>query len=167
MKRIPYLVLSFVVIIADAWTKWLVATRIDLHESIPLIPDYLQLVHVRNTGAAFGIGANADSRIVPLLLNLGAIGVFFVVVAYAFRAAVTDRVLQTGLHLILGGAIGNLIDRFRLGYVVDFVDVYVKSHHWPAFNVADSAICVGIALLFLDMRKKPEPDDVTVVEPAA
>ncbi len=167
MKRIPFLTLSFLIILADAGTKWLVATRIDLHESIPLIPDFLQLVHVRNTGAAFGIGANADSRIVPWLLNLGAIGVFFVVVAYAFRAAVTDRVLQTGLHLILGGAIGNLIDRFRLGYVVDFVDVFVKSHHWPAFNVADSAICIGIALLFLDMRKKPEADDVESVAAAS
>jgi signal peptidase II len=167
LKRIPYLALSLVIILADAWSKWLVSTRIDLHESIPLIPDFLQLVHVRNTGAAFGIGANADSPIVPLLLNLGAIGVFFVVVAYAFRAAVTDRMLQTGLHLILGGAIGNLIDRFRLHYVVDFVDVFVKSHHWPAFNVADSAICVGIALLFLDMRKKPDSDEITAVEPAS
>jgi signal peptidase II len=145
LKRIPYLALSIAVIIADAWTKFLVSSRIDLHESIPLIPNFLQLVHVRNTGAAFGIGANADSRVVPLLLNLGAI--------------------QTGLHLILGGAIGNLIDRFRLGYVVDFVDVFVKSHHWPAFNVADSAICIGIGLLFLDMRKKP--DEVTAAEPAA
>jgi signal peptidase II len=167
LKRIPYLILSLVIIVADAWTKWLVASRIDLHESIPLIPDFLQLVHVRNTGAAFGIGANADSAIVPLLLNLGAIGVFFVVVAYAFRAAVTDRILQTGLHLILGGAIGNLIDRFRLHYVVDFVDVFVKSHHWPAFNVADSAICIGIGLLFLDMRKKPDSEDVTAAETAS
>jgi len=167
LKRIPYLILSLVIIVADAWTKWLVSSRIDLHESIPLIPDFLQLVHVRNTGAAFGIGANADSAIVPLLLNLGAIGVFFVVVAYAFRAAVTDRMLQTGLHLILGGAIGNLIDRFRLHYVVDFVDVFVKSHHWPAFNVADSAICIGIGLLFLDMRKKPDSGEVTAAETAS
>jgi len=160
MKRLPYLLLAAAVIVLDAWTKWLVNARIDLRESIPLIPNFLQLVHVRNTGAAFGIGANADSRIVPLLLNVGAIGVFCIVVVYAFRAAITDRVLQTGLHLILGGAIGNLIDRFRLGYVVDFVDVYVtaggRAHHWPAFNVADSAICIGIALLFFDMRKKPE-----------
>jgi len=167
LKRIPFLILSLVIIVADAWTKWLVASRIDLHESVPLIPDFLQLVHVRNTGAAFGIGANTDSAIVPLLLNLGAIGVFFVVVAYAFRAAVTDRMLQTGLHLILGGAIGNLIDRFRLHYVVDFVDVFVKSHHWPAFNVADSAICIGIALLFLDMRRKPDSGEVTAAETAS
>ena len=160
MKRLPYLLVALAVIALDAWTKWLVASRIDLHDSITLIPDLFQLVHVRNTGAAFGIGANAESHIVPLLLNIGAIGVFIVVVAYAFRSAVTDRVLQIGLHLILGGAIGNLIDRFRLGYVVDFLDVYVNwggvAHHWPAFNVADSAICIGIGLLFLDMRKKPE-----------
>ena len=156
MKRIHYLTISLVVIILDAFTKWLVSSRIELHDTVPLIPDFMQLVHVRNNGAAFGIGANAQSTLVPILLNIGAIGVFFVVVIYAFRSAVTDRVLQTGLHLILGGAIGNLVDRFRFGFVVDFLDVYVKDHHWPAFNVADSAICVGIALLFLDMRKKPD-----------
>ena len=126
MKRLPYLLLAAAVIAVDAWTKYLVSTHIDVRESVSLIPNLFQLVHVRNTGAAFGIGANADSRIVPLLLNIGAIGVFFVVVAYAFRTAVTDRLLQAGLHLILGGAIGNLIDRFRLGYVVDFLDVYLR-----------------------------------------
>lgn len=160
MKRLPYLLISAGIIGLDAWTKWLVATHVDMHDAIPIVPNLFQLVHVRNTGAAFGIGANATSQLVPMLLNLGAIAVFFVVVVYAFRAAVTDRLLQTGLHLILGGAIGNLIDRFRLGYVVDFLDVYLnwggQAHHWPAFNVADSAICIGIGLLFLDMRKKPE-----------
>jgi signal peptidase II len=165
LKRLSYLTITLVIVILDAWTKWLVNKRIDLHETIPLVPDLFQLVHVRNTGAAFGIGANADSRLVPLLLNMGAIAVFFVVVVYAFRAAVTDRLLQTGLHLILGGAIGNLVDRFRFGYVVDFLDVYLtiggREHHWPAFNVADSAICIGIALLFLDMRKKPEESAAT------
>jgi signal peptidase II len=150
--------ISAVVIILDIWTKWLVLARIDLHEAIPVIPNFFQLVHVRNTGAAFGIGANASSSLVPLLLNAGAIAVFCVVVVYALRSAVTDRLLQIGLHLILGGAIGNLLDRFRFGYVVDFLDVYVGRHHWPAFNVADSAICIGIALLFLDMRKKPEAE---------
>src|SRR6185503_842421 len=145
----------------------LVLARIDLHETIPIIPNFFQLVHVRNTGAAFGLGANAASRLVPLLLNAGAIGVFCIVVVYALRSAVSDRLLQTGLHLILGGAIGNLLDRFRFGYVVDFLDVYVRlggrEHHWPAFNVADSAICIGIALLFLDMRKKPETETTEAV----
>lgn len=158
MKRVHYLVLAATIIVLDIWTKALVLARIDLHETIPIIPNFFQLVHVRNTGAAFGIGANASSRLVPLLLNFGAIAVFFVVVVYALRSSVTDRLLQTGLHLILGGAIGNLLDRFRFGYVVDFLDVYVGSKHWPAFNVADSAICIGIALLFFDMRKKPETE---------
>lgn len=162
MKRAHYLILSAAVILLDLWTKALVLARIDLHETVPIIPSFFQLVHVRNTGAAFGIGANASSRLVPLLLNIGAIAVFCVVVVYALRSAVSDRLLQTGLHLILGGAIGNLLDRFRFGYVVDFLDVYVGTHHWPAFNVADSAICIGIALLFLDMRKKPESEAVTV-----
>jgi len=156
MKRIHYLLLSLAIVLADAWTKWLVARDIELHDSVTLIPNLFSLVHVRNTGAAFGIGANADSRLVPLLLNGGAIAVFCVVVIYALRTAVTDRVLQTGLHLIVGGATGNLIDRFRFGYVVDFLDLYIRDHHWPAFNVADSAICIGIALLFLDMRQKPD-----------
>ena len=156
MKRIYYLGITAAVILIDLWTKWLVVQRIDLHEAVPIIPNFFQLVHVRNTGAAFGIGANTDSHVIPLLLNGGAIAVFCVVVVYALRSAVTDRLLQTGLHLILGGAIGNLLHRFRFGYVVDFLDVYVRNHHWPAFNVADSAICIGIGLLFLDMKKKPE-----------
>ena len=162
------MLLAAAVILLDAWTKWLVSTHVDMHESITLIPNLFELVHVRNTGAAFGIGANAETRLVPFLLNAGAIGVFIVVVVYALRTAVTDRLLQIALHLILGGAIGNLIDRFRLGYVVDFLDVYVnvggQPHHWPAFNVADSAICIGIALLFLDMRKKPEGQPDQLVE---
>lgn len=160
MTRAHYLAISAAVIILDIWTKFLVLSRIQLHDAIQVIPDFFQLVHVRNTGAAFGLGANADSRMVPILLNVGAIAVFAVVVVYAFRASISDRLLQTGLHLILGGAIGNLLDRFRFGYVVDFLDVYVRyggrEHHWPAFNVADSAICIGIALLFFDMKKKPE-----------
>ena len=157
MKRVHYLILSAVVILLDLWTKHLVLKSIQLHEAVPVIPNFFQLVHVRNTGAAFGLGANASSKLVPILLNAGAIAVFCVVVVYALRTAVSDKLLQTGLHLILGGAIGNLVDRFRFGYVVDFLDVYVGTHHWPAFNVADSAICIGIALLFFDMRKKPEP----------
>ncbi|MBV9496318.1 MAG: signal peptidase II [Acidobacteria bacterium] len=161
MKRVHYLIVALAVILVDAVTKWLVAMHIDLHETIPLIPNLFQLVQVRNSGAAFGIGANAESQAVPLLLNIGAIGVFCLVVVYAFRSSVSDRLLQTGLHLILGGAIGNLLDRFRLRYVIDFLDFYVtlngRDYHWPAFNVADSAICIGIGLLFLDMRKKPAP----------
>lgn len=161
MKRAWYIAISLVIIAFDAMTKQMIIRSMDLHTSIPIIPDFFQIVYVRNTGAAFGIGANSGSGAVPLILNLGAIAVFVMVVVYSFRAALSERLLQSGLHLILGGAVGNLIDRFRFGSVVDFLDFYVRfggrEHHWPAFNVADSAICVGIALLFLDMRRKPEP----------
>ncbi|MEO8217410.1 MAG: signal peptidase II [Acidobacteriota bacterium] len=160
MKRILYILLSLTIVALDALTKWWIASHIPLHSSVSVIPNLFQIVHVRNTGAAFGIGANSASPLVPLVLNGGAILVFLIVVAYSVRAAATDRLLQSGLHLILGGAIGNLLDRFRFGSVVDFLDVYfVKGgleHHWPAFNVADSAICIGIAILFLDMWRKPE-----------
>ena len=88
-----------------------------------------------------GWGSHVESLIVVILC---------VVVVYALRSAVTDRLLQVGLHLILGGAIGNLVDRFRFGYVVDFLDFYVRDHHWPAFNIADSAIVVGVGLMLLD-----------------
>lgn len=158
MKRLHYITISVAIIILDTITKFLVSANISLHDSITVIPNLFSIVHVRNTGAAFGIGANAESQVVPLLLNSGAILVFLIVVAYALRTPLTDRTLQIGLHLILGGAIGNLVDRFRFGYVVDFLDLYVRDHHWPAFNVADSAICIGIALLFLDMRRSsPRP----------
>ena len=157
MNRLKYLIVSLLILVFDAATKWLISTHIGLNDAVPLVPDLFQLVHVRNSGAAFGIGANAESHLVPTILNIGALAVFAVVAVYSFRSAVTARTLQVGLHLILGGAIGNLVDRFRLGYVVDFLDVYVnwggQAHHWPAFNVADSAICIGIALLFLDMKK--------------
>lgn len=170
MKRLQYLVLSLAVIVFDMWTKWLVTTNFDLNESRTIVPDFFQLVHVQNTGAAFGIGANSASPLVPMLLNLGAIGVFTIVAIYSFRSSISDRLLQLGLHLILGGAIGNLIDRFRFGSVVDFLDFFVtfggNSHHWPAFNVADSAICIGIGLLFLDMRRKPVETEAQSPTPA-
>jgi signal peptidase II len=164
MKRAHYLTISALVVLFDAVTKWIVATRVELHDSVTVIPSLFQIVHVRNSGAAFGIGANADSQLVPVVLNIGAIAVFCIVVVYALRTSLNDRLLQVGLHLILGGAIGNLVDRFRFGYVVDFLDFYVREHHWPAFNVADSAICIGIGLLFFDMRKKPEPATAALPE---
>ena len=157
--RIPYILLALAVVILDVWTKQLILARFALHESINVIPNFFDLVYVRNYGAAFGIGNGSDSPLVPVVLNVAAVGVFVIVVIYSIRTAITDRLLQTGLHLVLGGAVGNLLDRFRFGYVVDFLDVYVVvggvERHWPAFNVADSAICIGIGFLFLDMFRKP------------
>ena len=158
-RRLPYILLAAAIVALDLFTKQLVLANFRLHESLPVIPNFFDLVYVRNYGAAFGLGNRTDSSLVPLLLSVGAVGVFIFVVIYSLKVAMTDRLLQTGLHLIMGGAIGNLIDRFRFGYVVDFLDFYVVvggiERHWPAFNVADSAIVVGIGLLMLDMFRKP------------
>jgi signal peptidase II len=158
-RRLPYILLAAAIVALDLFTKQLVLANFRLHESLPVIPNFFDLVYVRNYGAAFGLGNRTDSSLVPLLLSIGAVGVFIFVVIYSLKVAMTDRVLQAGLHLIMGGAIGNLIDRFRFGYVVDFLDFYVVvggiERHWPAFNVADSAIVVGIGLLMLDMFRKP------------
>ena len=167
MKRIPYLILSLVIIVTDAWTKWLVSSRIDLHESIPLIPDFLQLVHVRNTGAAFGILNTADFPFKTVVIAVIATAALIGVGMYAASLAHHQLVARLGLALIIGGAAGNLLDRVVSGSVVDFVDVYWRTYHFWAFNVADSAICIGIALLFLDMRKKPDSDEVTAAETAS
>jgi signal peptidase II len=165
---VHYVLISALIVILDTWTKSIVTRSLELHEAIPVIPNFFQIVHVRNTGAAFGLGANTGSRLVPWLLNAGAIAVFCVVVVMALRTALNDRRMQVALHLILGGAIGNLIDRFRFGFVIDFLDVYARwggrEHHWPAFNVADSAICIGIGLLFLDMGRKPEEKPAAAAE---
>jgi signal peptidase II len=158
-RRLPYMLLAAAIVALDLFTKQLILANFRLHESLPVIPNFFDLVYVRNYGAAFGLGNRTDSSLVPLLLSVGAVGVFIFVVIYSLKVAMTDRLLQTGLHLIMGGAIGNLIDRFRFGYVVDFLDFYVvvggTERHWPAFNVADSAIVVGIGLLMLDMFRKP------------
>ena len=158
-RRLPYILLAAAIVALDLFTKQLILANFRLHESLPVIPNFFDLVYVRNYGAAFGLGNRTDSSLVPLLLSVGAVGVFIFVVIYSLKVAMTDRLLQTGLHLIMGGAIGNLIDRFRFGYVVDFLDFYVVvggiERHWPAFNVADSAIVVGIGLLMLDMFRKP------------
>lgn len=167
--RLFYGLITLGVIAFDQWTKWIIRSNFRIHwDTKTIIPGFFDIVHVRNTGAAFGIGARSDSAFVPILLNVLAVAVFFFVLVLAMKSATTDRTLQVGLHLILGGAVGNLIDRFTLGSVVDFLDVYVTvggaERHWPAFNVADSAICVGIGLLLLDMWKKPS--DQSAREPA-
>ncbi len=123
----------------------------------PVVPGLLNLTHVRNTGVAFGLfaaqGTTGGSWLLTLLglTALTAVGIYF------WFTPSRDRLLLVALALVVGGAVGNLIDRVVAGAVTDFIDVYVGLHHWPAFNVADSAISVGIALMALDSLR-PRPD---------
>jgi signal peptidase II len=144
------LIAAFLLTIADQWSKAWIVRRFSLHEARTVLDDYFHIVHVRNRGVAFGFLSTLDpSWVNPLLLVATALAVA-AVLAYIYHLPGRGPA-PCGLGLILGGAIGNLIDRARLGYVVDFLDVHWRRLHWPAFNLADVGITVGVFLLILDM----------------
>jgi signal peptidase II len=158
-RRFPYLILVAAIVGLDQLTKWLVAGRLELHEMRPIIDGLLSLSHVRNRGAAFGILSDADLPYQAVLFSVLSLVALAAIAVYAMRLPVTARLPQLALALVLGGAIGNLIDRLRHGYVVDFVHVYWRQYQWPDFNVADSAISIGVALLVLDILRSPQPNE--------
>ncbi len=150
--------LTLFVIVFDQLTKYLVMQRFGLHESMPIIPGFFDLTYVRNTGAAFGFMATAHPSFrVPFFLVVPVVAL--VAIAYIFRRIPeTDWKLSIALSLVVGGAVGNLIDRVFLGYVVDFLDFYWGPQHFPAFNVADTAICIGVGVLTLDLLTQDKKD---------
>ena len=150
LRYLILLVVSALVLVLDQVTKIYIDRTMELHSSISVIEGFFNITYLRNKGAAFGILANSSFRL-PffILVSLVAVGVILVVIK---RLRDDQKMAMVSLSLILSGAIGNLIDRVRLGEVIDFLDVhYYAVYHWPAFNVADSAICVGVFLLALDM----------------
>ncbi len=152
--RRKWLLLSLIVVLGvalDQLTKWWVVQAIALHEVIPVIPGLFNLVHVYNKGAAFGLLSTWPPFgvwlffIVVNCLILGVLGYLY------WRTSPDYPLFLWAYSLIIAGALGNLSDRLRLGAVVDFLDFYLGRHHWPAFNVADSLICIGAGLLVLAM----------------
>ena len=144
--------------IIDQVTKAMILKTLPLYTSVPVIQGFFSLTHIHNPGAAFGFMASQDSsiyQIVLLLITSTAVCVLFFLYQKIPRS---HPLLATGFALVFGGAIGNLIDRIRFGKVVDFLDFYIKNLHWPAFNVADSAITIGmtIILIHLIFKKMPE-----------
>ena len=143
--------LPLVILALDQITKELVRRTLDLHSSATVIPGLVDFTHVRNTGAAFGILDGADfaykTVIIAVVATAGLIGVAI----YSASLSSHQLAARIGLALIIGGAAGNLIDRIFVGYVVDFVDVYWRDYHFWAFNVADSAITIGVVIMILDM----------------
>jgi signal peptidase II len=166
------------VVLLDQATKALVQQRMALHESIAVIPDFFHLTYIRNPGAAFGlfVGINPSFRTAFFLsvscLAIGVILYFFFKSIQEDRRRLSDigdigagaaagrhnRWLRAGLALVMGGAIGNLIDRLRFGEVVDFLDFFIGRYHWPAFNVADSSITIGVSILLAATFLPPEPE---------
>jgi len=143
-------ILAGVVVLLDQATKAWVLAAFQLHETLPVVPGWFHLTYVRNPGAAFGLFAGrAEAFRVPFFLGITAVALVAILVV-AWRAAPGRTWFLTALGLVCGGAVGNLIDRLRWGEVVDFLDVFWRSHHWPAFNVADAAISVGVILLVVE-----------------
>ncbi len=134
---------------ADQATKLYIDRTMTLYQSIPVIDGLFNIFYIRNRGAAFSFLSNAAWRL-PFFIAVSLFASLVILVAFG-RLRNDQKLAQVSLAMIFAGAVGNLIDRIRLGEVIDFLDVYWKTNHWPAFNVADSLICVGVALLALDM----------------
>jgi signal peptidase II len=150
-------VISGLVIILDQITKILILKNLPLYHSIAIIPGFFNITHIHNPGGAFGFMAHQDSSLRNFLfLFLASFAVCFIFYFYknTYR---THPFLASGFALIFGGAIGNLIDRIRFGKVVDFLDFYIRNYHWPAFNVADSAITIGITIFIFHLLFKKMP----------
>jgi signal peptidase II len=145
------IIVAVSVVVLDQITKALVRPALMLHESVEVIPGFLDFTRVHNTGAAFGMLNAVDFPMKTLVLSLVALVALGGVAWYAATVPLTDRLARIGVAGVLGGAVGNLIDRATTGYVLDFVDAYFGTWHFWAFNVADAAITVGVIFMILDM----------------
>jgi len=141
------------VVVVDQITKLWIMAEFALYEIKMVIPDFFNLVHIRNKGMAFGVFSNSESAI-PLYVITGISIILIIILTYWFLSENPDSpAMKVGCGFILGGAAGNIIDRIRFGEVIDFLDFYIKTWHWPAFNVADTAINIGAAIIILSMIK--------------
>ena len=153
-----FVLVASAVVVLDQITKLLVLAGMPLYHSIPVIPGFFSLTHIHNPGGAFGFMAAGHPGLRNLLF-IGVSSIAMVLLVFFYRSTPrTHPYLAAALAMIFGGAIGNLIDRLRFGEVVDFLDVYLGTYHWPAFNVADSAISIGITIFILHvvLGKMPE-----------
>ena len=149
LKYVILVVVSAIVLLVDQATKRYIDRVMDLHASITLVENFFNITYLRNKGAAFGILANSSYRL-PFFILISLVAIAVITLVFS-RLRSDQKFTAFSLSLIFSGAVGNLIDRLRLGEVIDFLDAHWYAHHWPAFNIADSAICVGVFLLAIDM----------------
>ena len=156
-SAVNWLLLSVVVIALDLWTKGIALANLQLHEPVPVIDGLLNWTLTRNYGAAFSFLSDAGGW-QRWFFSALAVGVSVLLAVWLTRIPRNDWRQALPFALIIGGALGNLVDRVRFGYVVDFIDAYWKTHHWPAFNIADSAIvggAIGLALFTILFPPRP------------
>ena len=139
-------------LIIDQITKVYIDRTMQLFQSIPVVDNFFNITYVRNRGAAFSFLSHASWRL-PFFIGVSLVAAIVIIIAYN-KLREDQRLAQVSLAMIFSGAVGNLIDRMRLGEVIDFLDAHWYQHHWPAFNVADSLICVGVFLLAFDMLRE-------------
>jgi signal peptidase II len=158
---------SLGIIVIDQVTKVYIMQTMRLHESIVVIPNLFSITYIRNPGAAFGILSTSSGSFRFIFFGLTSLFALGLLGTILVRMPKDDWMGQISVVAILGGAIGNLLDRLRYGEVIDFLDFYIDAYHWPAFNVADSAITVGVIFLILHFafEKQKEPDPVMQDDP--
>ena len=144
-----FAILTVAGLLLDQVTKLYIDRTMQIFDSIPVLQNFFHITYVRNRGAAFSFLSNASWRL-PFFIGISLVASIAILVAF-HKLRDDQKLAQVSLAMIFSGAIGNLIDRVRLGEVIDFLDAHWYRHHWPAFNVADSLICVGVFLLALDM----------------
>jgi signal peptidase II len=157
-KMVKLLMVSGILIVLDQISKMVILRSMPLYETIPVIPGFFNITHIHNPGGAFGFMAGQGPEVRSLLFLAMSTLAALVIVFFYLRTPTGYSWLSTALLLIFGGAVGNMIDRVRFGEVVDFLDFYAGGYHWPAFNVADSGITVGMAILVYHLLfdKMPE-----------
>jgi signal peptidase II len=158
-----HIIIAGLVVLLDRMSKWLVAQKITLHDSIDVVPGFFRLTHVQNQGAAFGLFSESPSEWKVAMLILFSVAALAVVSALLWKNGNAMNATAIALSLVFGGALGNLWDRVSSGRVIDFLDIYLGSHHWPAFNVADSAIVVGALLLLSEIFLAPQEEKESVI----
>jgi signal peptidase II len=152
------MIIAASVVLLDQVSKWLVAQRIALYDGVDVVPGFFRLTHVQNQGAAFGLFSNSTSQWKVAVLIMFSVAALAVVSALLWKNGNAMNATAIALSLVFGGALGNLWDRVSSGRVIDFLDIYYGSHHWPAFNVADSAIVIGAVLLLSEIFLAPQEE---------
>ena len=156
-SRFPYIILSVFVLFLDRISKSSIVSAYDLGQPAPVIDGLFNITYVQNTGVAFGILDPFSSSLKVFFLCLVAGIAAVVVIVYSLRNDPRNKLLQGALALVLAGALGNLYDRIRFGYVIDFLEFHARGYYWPSFNVADTSITIGVMLLAWEIFRNEAP----------
>lgn len=162
--KLPYFIITIVVLIADQVTKAWATAKLQPIDTMEIIPNFFRFTYARNRGVAFSLFADSQFETKWILAGISTAAAIGVGV-YLWRSGAHERRLNYALSFLLAGIVGNLIDRVRLGEVVDFIDFHwYESYTWPTFNIADAAICVGAALLAIEMMREPKVSQAQTTE---